>query len=88
MNARDKARKLIALAVDERTDQKERRTAARQAVKLIHKYKLLDATPLDGILENEVVKTAKTVVDKLTDPALLGGIKELGRQFNRARGRR
>jgi len=88
---RDKTRKLIELALDKQTTSEERRSAAMRAAKLIHKYKLLDPTPLDGILENDTVKAAKIVVDKLTDPELVGGLKAVGQMIgafgNRRRGR-
>lgn len=87
---REKAKRLIALALNDGTTAAERNSAAMRAVKIIRKYKLLDVTPLDGILENEAVQAAKTVVDKLTDPELVGGLKAVGKMigsFSRRGGR-
>jgi hypothetical protein len=77
---RAKAKSLIELATDDGTTVEERSAAAVRAIKIIQKYKLLDATPLDGILENETVRAVKTVADKLADPELMGGLKELFKQ--------
>ena len=85
---RAKARSLITLALDDGATAEERSSAAIRAIKIIQKYKLLDATPLDGILENETVRAVKTVADKLADPELMGGLKELFRQAASAARRR
>ena len=77
---REKAKDLIALALNEGTTAEERSAAAYRAIKIINKYKLLDPTPLDGILENETVRAVKTVADKFADPELIGGLKELFKQ--------
>jgi len=79
---REKARKLIKLASRASgTSLEERRSAAMRAVKIISKYKLLEPTPLDGILENDTFRAAKKVADKLTDPELVGGLKAMGQMF-------
>lgn len=77
---RDKAKKLIELALDEGGAPEERSSSAIKAIRIIRKYKLLDATPLDGILENDTVRAVKAVADKLADPELMGGLKELFKQ--------
>jgi hypothetical protein len=77
---RAKAKSLIALSLNDAATTEERSTAAIRAIKIIQKYKLLDPSPLDGILENETVRAVKTVADKLADPELMGGLKELFRQ--------
>jgi len=77
---RAKAKSLIELATNDGATAEERSAAAVRAIKIIQKYKLLDATPLDGILENETVRAVKTVADKLADPELMGGLKELFKQ--------
>lgn len=74
---RDKAKKLIELALNEGAEPGERSSSAVRAIKIIRKYKLLDPTPLDGVLENDTVRAVKTVADKLADPELMGGLKEL-----------
>jgi hypothetical protein len=77
---RAKAKSLIALSLNDAATTEERSTAAIRAIKIIQKYKLLDPAPLDGILENETFRAAKTVADKLADPELMGGLKELLKQ--------
>lgn len=85
---REKAKRLVELAFDRSTTAEERASSARMAVKIIRKYKLLDPPPLDGILENETVQVAKRVVDKLTDPELVGGLKAIGQVIGDFRKRR
>ena len=77
---RAKVKDLIVLALDEDTPPKEQRNAAMLALKIIRNYKLLDTPPLDVILENDTVRAVKTVADKLADPELMSGIKELIKQ--------
>lgn len=90
MNPREKARKLVALAVDERTPEQERATAAVQAIALIHKHSLLDS-PLDMVgdalrNESETVKAVSKIYETFTDPTLVGAIKEVGRRFKKGAG--
>lgn len=82
---RDKAKKLIENALDDGVGPEERNTFAVRAIKLIRKYDLLTPPALDGILENETVRAAKTVLDNVTNPDFLGGLKTLGREFQKAR---
>ena len=79
---REKARKLIEQALDDGVGPEERNAFSVRAVKIIRKYKLLDATPLDGILEHPTVHAVKTVADKLADPEFTSG---LGVLFNVAK---
>lgn len=81
---RKKARDLIELAVDENTPKEERLAAAFNAAKLIHKYDLL-ASPLDELLgsENETIRAASTVLDRITDPAFIDSVKTIGRGLSR-----
>jgi hypothetical protein len=83
MNSRQKARDLIELAVDERTPEKERLSAAVKAVALIHKYDLL-VSPLDMLdSENETVSAAKSILEVLTDPKLTANVKKVASRFRR-----
>lgn len=77
---RAKVKDLITLALADGTPEEESGAAAMRAIKIIRKYKLLDTPPLDGILENDTVRAVKTVADKLADPELMGGLKELFKQ--------
>jgi hypothetical protein len=69
---REKAKKLMATALDERNNSdKERISAAMQAIKIIDKYDLL-SSPLDGIdlegvvgVDKETVDAAATLVKKI-----------------------
>jgi hypothetical protein len=75
---RQKAKKLIELAFDN-PDSEEGDAAAWRALRVIRKYNLLDATPLDGVLENETVRAVKDVADVVTNPEFVGNLKSLGR---------
>lgn len=80
---RQKARDLIELAVNEGTTDKERVTAAMQAVKIIRTHDLL-ASPLDFIdSENETVSAAKSILEVLTDPKLTANVKKVASRFRR-----
>lgn len=91
-NERQKAKDLVELACDDGTNEKERLAAAINAIKLIRKYGLLDS-PFDGILEsnNEGIKAAATVLERLSDPELVGSLKKVlgvaGGLAKRRRGR-
>jgi hypothetical protein len=85
---REQVKQLITLALNEGATPEERNSTAVRAIKIIRKYKLLDSTPLDGVLENETVRAVKTVADKLIDPELVSGIKELFKQAGAAGRRR
>lgn len=56
---REKAKDLVALALDENTSIEERRNAAVKAVKYIDKYDLLDLpdNPLEGLVDADVAET-------------------------------
>ena len=89
MSAREKARGLVKLALDESAGEKERINAAMRCVKLINKYNLL-ASPLDGLLDsdNETVSAAANIVQALTNPMLVDSVKKVGRKIGQARARR
>ena len=80
---RDKAKKLIEYALDDGVGPEERNAFAVRAIKLIRKYDLLTPPVLDGILENETVQAAKTVLDNVTNPDFLGSLKTIGREFQK-----
>jgi hypothetical protein len=89
MNARQKARDLIELALEENGDDKERIAAAMKALRIIRKYDLL-SSPLDGLLssDNETVKAATSIFEKLTDPDLVNSVKKISGRISQARRRR
>jgi len=68
VNLRQKTRDLVELAVDERTPEKERLSAALKAVRLIHEHDLL-ASPLDILdgIDSDTVRAAKSVATALPD---------------------
>lgn len=74
------AKSLIKLALDEGATTEERRSTAMRVVKIVNKYKLLDLTPIDGVLDHPTVRAAKTIADKFADPDLVSSIKELFKQ--------
>jgi hypothetical protein len=78
--ARQKAKDLVKLAIDERTPEKERIAAAFGALKIIDKYDLL-SSPLDGIMQsdNETVQAAATIFETLTNPDLVSSVKKVAR---------
>lgn len=84
---RQRAKDLIELAVDDRTPEKERFSAALKAVGLIHKHDLL-ASPLDELLgsKNETVRAASRVIDRITDPDFIDSVKTIGGHISRTRG--
>ena len=86
--ARQKAKELIALALDEGGEEKERVSAALKAVKIIAKYDLL-SSPLDGLLssDNETVSAAADVFQRLTDPSFIKSVKKIGSKVARPRAR-
>jgi len=81
---RELAKNLIVLALDEGATDGERSSTALRAIKIIRKYKLLDLTPIDGVLDHPAVRAAKTVADKLADPEFTDGLKELFKQATSA----
>lgn len=82
MNARQKAKDLINLAIDDAANDKERVAAAMKAIKIIHDNDLL-SSPLDGLLEsdNDTVRAASSILDKLTDPDLIKNVKKVAGSF-------
>jgi hypothetical protein len=88
MNARQKVKDLIELALEEGGDEKERIVAAMKALRIIRKYDLL-ASPLDGLLssDNETVKAATSIFEKLTDPDLVSSVKKISSRISQARRR-
>lgn len=86
-DVRQKTKDLIELALDERTPEKERISAAFNALKLIRKHGLVDS-PLDGLLDgNETVQAAKTILEKILDPELTRSVKKVRDGFSRRRRR-
>lgn len=77
-SARQKAKDLMTLALDERTPEKERVVAAFGALKIAFRYDLF-SSPLDGILQsdNESVKAAATIFEMLTDPDFVRSVKKV-----------
>jgi hypothetical protein len=88
MDARQKAKDLITLALDERTPEKERISAAFGCLKVIAKNGLLDS-PLDGILssDNETVQAAATIFEALSNPVLVKSVRKIAGGFSRGRRR-
>lgn len=90
-DAREKARKLIALALDDRGNERERLSAAMRACVLIKQHDLL-ASPLDGILtsDNETVKAAVNIGKAVAEdgPAVVRGVKSVVDAFKKTRARR
>jgi hypothetical protein len=74
---RAKVKGLIRLALDDGTPPEEANDAAMLALKIVRKYKLLDLTPIDGVLDHPTVRAAKAVADKLSDPEFTDGLKEI-----------
>ena len=88
-DARQKAKDLMKLALDERTPEKERIAAAFGALKIIDKNELL-SSPLDGIMaiDNESVQAAGSIFETLTHPNFIKSVKKVAGGVSRARGRR
>jgi|GEM_PF-4366711 len=86
MNHREKTKKLIELASDERTPKEERAVAAVQAVALIHKYDLL-SSPLDGIadIDNDTVQAARAIYETFTNPSVASAFKKVGAKLKKRR---
>jgi len=81
---RELAKNLIVLALDEGATTEERNSTAVRAIKIIRKYKLLDLTPIDGVLDHPAVRAAKGIADTLADSEFTGNLKELIRQASSA----
>lgn len=88
-NARQKAKDLMKLALDERTPEKERIVAAFSALKIIDKNELL-SSPLDGIMaiDNESVQAAGSIFETLTNPSFINSVKKVASGVSRRRRRR
>jgi hypothetical protein len=82
-NPLQKAQGLIDLALDVGTTEDERCSAAMKAVKIIDKYDLL-VRPFEG---HETVQAAVDMIDKLTDPSIVDGLKAIGAKIAQARRR-
>ena len=87
MNARQKVKDLITLALDERTPDKERVSAAFSALKIIDKHDLL-SSPLDGVMDsidNEDVRAAGNIFRGIADlvTSRKDDFKRVGRRFRR-----
>ena len=93
MNPRETAQKLVRMAADERTPEKERLVAAIKAVGLINEHGLLE-NPLDGIgdlLRSEkgkgAVRAASKVYDVIKDPDIADALKSIGEEISSRRRR-
>lgn len=75
---REKAKKLIELALSDPKSE-EGDAAAWRALKIIRNHKLLDVTPLDGVLDNDTVRAVKSVADVITTPEFKDGLTTIGR---------
>ena len=64
---REKAKDLIELALNDGTTAEERSAAAYRAIKIVHKYKLLDPTPLDRPTHAIIVSLRGDLVGLLVD---------------------
>jgi hypothetical protein len=85
MNVRDRVKKLMATALDERGSDKERLNAAFAALKLIDENELL-ASPLDGIMssiDNEHVQAAGSIFETLSNPAFVKNVKKVAAAVRR-----
>ena len=78
---REKALKLIDLALDEGATEEEGRSAAVKAVKHIDKHDLLAPDS-----QNEAVRAASTVFDTITDPDFVDRVKTITSVFTRRGG--
>jgi hypothetical protein len=88
MSVRQKAKDAVRLAVDKRTPDNERFAAALAACEIIERYSLLDSAVeslLDGV-DNEAVRAAGDIFQRLSDPAFVRSVKQVGRAFTRERG--
>lgn len=81
---RQKAQQLIDLALDRGTTEEERRTAAVRAVEFIDRHDLL-TRPFEG---NKTVQAAVDVLDRLTDPNIMDGLKTIGDRIGQIRRQR
>jgi hypothetical protein len=83
---RQQAKDLIELAVDDRTPEKERLNSAMKAIAIIHKYDLL-SSPIDALneIDNETIRAATKIVEKITDPDLVSSLKKIGSHIGRRR---
>lgn len=88
-DAREKAKKMMKLALDERTPEKERIAAAFGALKIIDKDGLL-ASPLDGIMaiDNEHVQAATTIFETLSNPNFVKNVRKVAAAVSSARKKR
>jgi hypothetical protein len=83
---RQKAKDLIALAMDKHTTEEERLSAALKAVSLIHQHNLL-AHPLDKLVnsDDETVHAAVDLFGRFTDPEFLGSVKKVVKRAKESR---
>lgn len=91
---REVAQKLVRLAADDRTPDKERVAAALKAAGLINEHSLLDS-PLDGIGDllrskegKGAARAAGKVYDVLTDPDIAAALKSISRRVSDTTARR
>lgn len=86
---RETVKKLMATALDDRGNEKERFNAAFQALKLIDKHDLL-ASPFDSLanIDNEQVKAVGSIFETLSNPDLIKNVKKVASGIAAARRRR
>ncbi len=82
--ARERAKKLVTLAVHKDTPEKEATRAAVTACKYIRKYKLLE-DPFAEIAENPAVQAAKAAYEAATNPAVKVVFDVVGDAIRKAR---
>jgi hypothetical protein len=89
MNVRDRVKKLMATALDEAGNDKERLSAAFAALKLIRDNDLL-ASPLDGLMSssNEHLQAAGSIFETLSDPEFVRKVKKVASAVSSARRKR
>jgi hypothetical protein len=87
MDAREKAKKLIKLAVHEKTPDKERFAAALAAAKIIDRASLLDEGDASPGISTDDLQASVTAVNvlfsTLTDPSFIAAAKRLARTIGR-----
>ncbi len=88
------AKRLVRLATDPRTPEKEALAAAMAACRVIDKHELLDDGVLGGLADEvpedlrESVDAVSTLYRGLTDPAFVSSVKKIASAFVRGGRRR
>jgi hypothetical protein len=87
MNARQKAKDLVAQAVHPNTPENLAIRSAMKACQIIHEHDLL-SSPLEGIkesIDSETVRAAVDIGQRLIDPGFMRSLKTIGRSVKRGR---